>query len=70
MQLRPERVRHWRHARLLTQQELADKAGLGLWTISAMETGQVNPRFRTIKAVAAALCIEPEELIEIEEVAG
>ena len=48
---------------MLTQEELAAKAGLGLPTISRIETGKVEPQFRTIRKLARALDLDPAELV-------
>jgi transcriptional regulator with XRE-family HTH domain len=52
-----------RERALLTQEELAAKAGLGLPTISRIETGKVEPQFRTIRKLAKALDLDPAELV-------
>ncbi len=57
------RLRELREARLLTQQQLAEKAGVGVATIIRTETGQVAPHFQTIRKLALALGVEPDELI-------
>lgn len=59
------RLREWRERRLLSQGELADKAGVGRATIARIETGalKTDPHFRTIRKLAAALEVKPEELI-------
>jgi transcriptional regulator with XRE-family HTH domain len=57
-------LRRVRDSRLMTQQELADKSGLGLRTIVRIESDKVEPRYSTIKSLAAALEVEPRELVE------
>jgi transcriptional regulator with XRE-family HTH domain len=47
---------------MLTQDELGKKAGLSGYTISRIESDQVAPRVSTIRKIAGALSIEPEEL--------
>ncbi len=47
---------------MLTQDELGKKAGLSGYTISRIESDQVAPRVSTIRKIAGALGIEPEEL--------
>lgn len=56
------RLRQLRTRRLLTQKELAAKVGVRWQTISEIESGRQQPRFSTIKALAAALEVEPAEL--------
>jgi transcriptional regulator with XRE-family HTH domain len=52
---------------LLTQQQLADKSGMGVTTIIRIERNQVEPQARTIRKLAEALDIEPHELLKGEE---
>ncbi len=55
-------LRTLRREKMLTQQDLAAKAGLTITTISGIETGKINPSFRTIRALASALGCSPQEL--------
>jgi DNA-binding XRE family transcriptional regulator len=48
---------------MLSQQELADRAGTSLFTIQRIERGEGNVRPRTGRAVAAALGIPIEDLL-------
>ena len=58
------RLRRLRRERLLTQQQLSDRAGLGPNEVSRIESGAVkNPRFDTIRKLAAALDVPPEDLV-------
>lgn len=52
-----------RDKRLLSQQELADRVGMSRTTISNLEHGG-NARASTLRKLAAALEVEPEELID------
>jgi transcriptional regulator with XRE-family HTH domain len=52
----------WRSYRALTQQELADRAGVSRRTVAAIEAGAVRPHPASIRALAAALKITPEQL--------
>jgi transcriptional regulator with XRE-family HTH domain len=61
--LDPHSVREWRHRRMLSQQEVADRAGTSLFTIQRIERGEGNVRPKTGRAVAAALGVPVEELI-------
>lgn len=66
-----ERLRAVRVSRLLTQAELAATAGVSRQTINRIEQGEIEPRFSTIKQLAAALGVEPAELIgQAEETGG
>jgi transcriptional regulator with XRE-family HTH domain len=58
-----ERVREWRGRRMLSQQEVADRAGTSLFTIQRIERGEGNVRPKTGRGVAAALGIPIEELL-------
>jgi transcriptional regulator with XRE-family HTH domain len=57
------RLRELREARLLNQQELAAMSGVGVATITRIENGYVAPHFGTLRKLAAALGVEPTELI-------
>ena len=59
-----EKLRETRKRALLTQQELADKSGVGVTTIIRIENNQVEPHGRTIRKLAAALGVEPYELVK------
>ncbi len=59
------RLRAWRDTRLLTQQELAVKAGTSIATIARIERGE-PANVRTIRALAAALDVSLDELIGAE----
>lgn len=56
-------VKEWRHRRMLSQQEVADRAGTSLFTIQRIERGEGNVRPKTGRAVAAALGVPIEELL-------
>ena len=58
-----ERLRKARTRRLLTQQELAEKAGVSPSTIVNIERDQAEPHFRTIRKLAKALDVEPTSLL-------
>ncbi len=57
-------LRRVREARLLTQQELADRAGVHRVTIASLETTSGEARFSTVRKLAAALEVEPSELMQ------
>jgi transcriptional regulator with XRE-family HTH domain len=56
------RLREWRLRRLLTQEELAEKAGVGVTTIVRIEAGQ-GARISTLRKLAQALDITAEQLM-------
>lgn len=49
--------------RLLTQEELAEKAGVSPSTIVNIERDQTVPHFRTIRKLAKALDVDPTSLL-------
>jgi len=57
-------LKHLREKRLITQEELASASGVGVATISRLETGKVRPSMRTIRSLAKALDIDPGILYE------
>lgn len=61
--VRLARLRQIRQRRFLSQAELAEKAGIGENTIRRLELGQTEPRGRTVRRLAEALGVTPEDLI-------
>ena len=58
-----EKLRRVRGKRLLTQDELAEKASVSQSTIANIERDNVEPQFRTIRKLAKALDVDPTELL-------
>ncbi len=59
-----DRLRRLRRERMLTQLQLAERAGVAHTTISRIESGAIEyPRFDTIRDLAAALGVDPAELV-------
>ncbi len=58
-----ENLRQARTRRLLTQDELAEKAGVSQSTVANIERDNAEPQFRTIRKLAKALDVEPTELL-------
>ncbi len=58
-----ERLRELRERKLMTQAELGKAAGVSRDQVSRIERDEVDPRFSTIRKLAKALGVEPEELI-------
>lgn len=58
-----DKLREMRTRQLLTQQELADKSGVGVTTIVRIERNQVEPQFRNIRKLAKALDMNPRDLV-------
>jgi transcriptional regulator with XRE-family HTH domain len=50
----------------LTQEDLADRAGISVDMVSKIETGASGARFPTIQRLAEALRIDPAELFSTE----
>lgn len=61
------RLRELREDRLMTQAELAERAGVTKLTISRLERGAHRPRFSTTKKLAGALGVSPRALVERSE---
>ena len=59
-----DKLRDTRKRKLLTQQELAIRAGIGVNTVIRIERNQVDPQGRTIRKLAEALGVAPSELLE------
>lgn len=62
--MRPlEGVRELRERRMLSQQELADRGGVSLFTVQRIERGEGSVRPKTGRAIAAALGVGVEDLL-------
>jgi len=55
-------LRRLREDRLLTQAELAERAGIALSSLVRIENDQVDPRFSSIRKLALALDVNAREL--------
>lgn len=60
------RLRELRLERGLTQEAVASRAGLALRHLQKIEAAQVNLTIESLAKVAAALRVEPKELLEDE----
>jgi transcriptional regulator with XRE-family HTH domain len=58
-----EKLKEARTRRLLTQDELGEKAGVSQSTIANIERNNAEPQFRTIRKLAKALDVDPTELL-------
>jgi transcriptional regulator with XRE-family HTH domain len=57
-----------RERRMWTQARLADEAGVSPTTVSGIESGRISrPHFGTLRKLAGALGVEPEELLSVPE---
>ena len=64
-----ECLRRLRLELVLSQAELGRRAGLHALTVTRLESGATAPTTRTVRALAAALGVEPRDLAAPEEVA-
>jgi transcriptional regulator with XRE-family HTH domain len=64
MEVDMARLRELRRRRVLTLEELAEKAGVGRNTIWRLEHGIMGAQPRTIRKLARALDVEPEQLVK------
>ena len=58
------RLREVRERRFVTQEELAARTGMSRATISRLESGLQRPRISTVRKLAAALGVAPEDLVD------
>ena len=56
-----------RERAFLTQAELAEKSGVSEGTINRIEAGKHEPRISTIRKLAKALNVSPDELVRSSE---
>ncbi|WP_308754958.1 helix-turn-helix transcriptional regulator [uncultured Anaerotruncus sp.] len=61
-------IKHRRERMKISQENLADLAGISTKLLSDIECGRANPTFETMDLVAAALGVELEELLQPEQV--
>ncbi len=59
-----DNVRELRTLNALTQEELADKAGITATALSRIERNEAEPRPSTLRKLATALGVEPSTLIK------
>lgn len=57
-------LRRVRHDKKLTQEELADRAGLSMRYVGAIERGDVSASVTVLGQIADALEIEPGDLLK------
>lgn len=62
-----EAVRRLREEQGITQERLAQEAGLTTGTVSLIERGKSNPAWGTVKAVAGALKATLAELADLAD---
>ena len=61
-----ERLRALRQQRVLTLRELEERSGVAYNTIWHLENGKRGAQPRTIRKLADALGVAPEELVRVE----
>ena len=67
MEVDVQKLRELRRRRVLTLRELEEESGVSYNTIWRIENGYREARPSTIRKLAAALGVEPQELLKIEE---
>ena len=60
-------LRRTRHDKKLTQEELADRAGLSMRYVGSIERGDVSASVTVLGRIAEALGVEPAELLNISD---
>ena len=59
------KLKELRQRRVLTLHELGERSGVAYNTIWRLENAKTGAQPRTIRKLAAALGVEPEELVEM-----
>lgn len=57
-------VRHWRHARGLSQEDLAYEAGISRSYMYELERGKYPANLDFIERIAKVLAVEPQQLLD------
>ncbi len=65
MEVDVERLKELRKRRVLTLRELEEKSGVAYNTIWRLENGRNQAQPRTLRKLAVALSVEPEELVKV-----
>lgn len=58
-----DRLKEIRQRKLMSQRDLADKAGISQNAVVQIENNRTEPHYRTLRKLVAALEVEPTELI-------
>ncbi len=61
------RLRDIRKKKAMTQEDVADKAGIVVSQVGRIERGKLNPSISTIFVIALAMDIEPKDLFDFDE---
>jgi transcriptional regulator with XRE-family HTH domain len=59
-----EKIKTLRQQQGVSQEELAERSGLSLRTIQRIENGETEPRGDSLKRIAAALGVTPNEIMD------
>ena len=59
------KLKELRHRRVLTLHELEERSGVAYNTIWRLENGKTGAQPRTLRKLAAALGVDPEELVKV-----
>jgi transcriptional regulator with XRE-family HTH domain len=62
-----EKLRQLRDAAGLTQEQLAERSGINLWTIRGYEQGRRGPNWKGVLSLAKALNVAAEVFADCEE---
>lgn len=63
-------LRRAHHDKKLTQEELADRAGLSMRYVGSIERGDVSASVTVLGQIADTLGIEPAELLRVSDRSG
>jgi transcriptional regulator with XRE-family HTH domain len=66
MKVDVRKLRELRQRRVLTLKELEERSGVAYNTIWRLENGKTGAQPRTIRKLATALRVDPEELVKVE----
>jgi transcriptional regulator with XRE-family HTH domain len=58
------RIKEWRKRRKLSQEELAERAGISRGYLARLETARQDPKLSTLEKVARALKIDVTKLLK------
>jgi len=61
-----DRLKALRVEQALTQEELADRAGVSTNTVARLERNETEPHMPTVRKLASALGVEPRRLTTTE----
>lgn len=62
-----ERLTYQRKLKGFSQEQLADRTKVTVRTIQRIEKGEVTPHLRTVKLLAAALEVDVDDLLQLDD---